>query len=982
MTLPLLLNIPFILAKGMPMFFHRQPNLKKNVFRAFPRLEVLEDRLVPAGEFSLHSLPGATKVIYLDFDGHTTSNTGWLNGATIVTPAYDIDNNPSSFNPTELNNIRETWERVAEDYLPFNVDVTTEDPGIEALRKTSASDTTWGIRCVIGENTAPAPGAGGVAFLNSFSWNTDTPCFVFSGSLGGVPKNMAEAASHEVGHTLNLGHDGDSTQGYYPGHGSGPTGWAPIMGVGYYKNLSQWSKGEYSGANQTQDDLAIITNSTNGFGYRNDDYGSTIANASNLVFQNPSTINTTGIIERNTDQDFFRFILTVGGSVSINVDPAVKGPNLDIEAKLYNSSGTVLSTSNPTGALNASFNTTLAAGTYYISIDGVGEGNVLGTGYSDYGSLGFYSITGTVPDSVTPPVITGPTGGPGALTSSKAIPENSTAVHTFTANKGVTWSLAGGSDASKFTINPSTGALSFITAPDYENPTDSDRNNIYNVIVSATVLNGPSSQQAVSVTVTNVMDDPPKISGPSGIAGAATSTTTINENTAAVFTYRANTSVTWSISGGADQSWFTINPSTGALTFIAAPNYERPFDSDKNNSYIVTIRATDFAGYTSTQTTTVFVKDVFENHPSVDPNIDRSGAKVLSASATGLTNGIITGLRIVFDEPVDPSSFSGSDITFTGPTGTKIQVNNPIPVANTNNKEFTVSLATDAFGIGTYNLQVGPYILDRANNLMNQDGDGLNGEPIQDVFNTSFNVTTNNMIINNSNKVVIRDNTKTTSQITISQNVNIRDLNIVVNISHTYRADLVISIQSPSGRVVTLSNRRGGWGADFLNTLFDDSAASKISNFSSTSNSRGSFAPESSLGIFNGTNAKGTWTLIVEDKATGDTGTLNGWSLNILTDTNISSMGSLSSSNTGLVSAYLISSNYFNSLQPANFYTTQNPSTNSTKSSNQSISTPNVIQNPTTPLNSSSNLVNSSRQQILLDALFRQRRGFMPSNYY
>jgi len=181
--------------------------------------------------FRLHSNPGASKVIYLDFDGHTTTGTNWniSYGDPIVTPAYDFDGNVSSFSTAELQEIQDAWDLVSEDYRPFDVDVTTQDPGVEALRNTGAGDTAWGVRVVIGENTWYGP-AGGVAYVGSFDWDSDTPAFVFNVGF----KGMAEAASHEAGHTVGLGHDGSTTlpppnDVYYPGHGSGPTGWAPLF---------------------------------------------------------------------------------------------------------------------------------------------------------------------------------------------------------------------------------------------------------------------------------------------------------------------------------------------------------------------------------------------------------------------------------------------------------------------------------------------------------------------------------------------------------------------------------------------------------------------------------------------------------------------------------------------------------------------------------------------------------------------------------
>ena len=82
----------------------------------------------------------------------------------------------------------------------------------------------------------------------------------------------------------------------------------------------------------------------------------------------------------------------------------------------------------------------------------------------------------------------------------------------------------------------------------------------------------------------------PKITGPSGAAGALTSARTVNENQTAVTTLTADRAVTWTIFNGSDAPRFSIS-STGVLTFIAPPNFEVPTDSDVNNTYVVVIQA-------------------------------------------------------------------------------------------------------------------------------------------------------------------------------------------------------------------------------------------------------------------------------------------------------------------------------------------------------------------------------------------------------
>ncbi len=362
--------------------------------------------------FRLHSNPGANHTIYLDFDGHVTTGTPWNNtyGSSIVTEAYDIDGDPSTFSLTELQNIYNIWRRVAEDFAPFNVNVTTQEPSIEMLRRAGSNDTQWGVRVVIGGNGSWFGSAGGVAYINSFSWNTDTPAFVFSRNLSSE-KSVAEAITHEVGHTLGLRHHGTSSSAYYSGHGSGETGWAPIMGVGYHRNLTQWSRGDYPGANNSgQDDLAIITNSTNGFGYRTDDVGDTIETASPLTVTG-NTVFASGIIERNTDIDVFYFD-TGAGTITINANPAPIGPNLDIQLELLDAQGNVIALSNPPDRLSASITLTVAAGRYYVRIQGVGKDTFSTGGYSDYGSLGQYSISGTIVSSTSPPPVSPPPVSP------------------------------------------------------------------------------------------------------------------------------------------------------------------------------------------------------------------------------------------------------------------------------------------------------------------------------------------------------------------------------------------------------------------------------------------------------------------------------------------------------------------------------------------------------------------------------------------
>lgn len=350
--------------------------------------------------FRLHSKPGSPKTLYLDFDGATLANTGWNSaGNTISAAPFDLDGNPSSFSAAEMQRIQYIWQRVAEDFAPFDIDVTTEAPPQDRIRRSSTADQEFGTVALITRRAGVYTcSCGGVAYVGIFGMTTDfyKPALVFYDVLGGGnEKFVAEAISHEVGHNVGLTHDGAPGTGYYNGHGADPsTGWAPIMGLGYYKPLVQFSRGEYAGATNRQDDLAVAQ--SYGLALRADDHAGTPAAAS--IFAAESSRGTAsgsmdGTIETASDSDMFA--LAAGrGTLSASAVTAARSPNADLVLSLYDAAGNLLASNNPANALGADLSYQVqTAGTYYLEVRPTGNGNPANSGYSSYGSLGFYRLS-------------------------------------------------------------------------------------------------------------------------------------------------------------------------------------------------------------------------------------------------------------------------------------------------------------------------------------------------------------------------------------------------------------------------------------------------------------------------------------------------------------------------------------------------------------------------------------------------------------
>ena len=293
----------------------------------------------------------------------------------------------STFNKSELIEIQGIFQNVAEDFLPLDVNVTTRYPGVEGLKRSSASDNEYGIRVVVTQQSGSfGARTGGLAKRNSFVDSRDTPAFVFNKGVN----NAAWTISHEAGHTLGLTHDGLNGKDYHPGVGSGPTSWGPIMGGAFGKSLTQWSDGSYVGANNHQDDLSVMTRAATGIQLRNDDVGNSRGSA-DLLKRTGDRFSDWGTITSRADVDFYKFSVE-DSEVTLSVKPFQGQGNLDVVAKLYSSSGELIKTSDLKSSVAATFAENLKKGTYYLAVDGAGlEGR-----YSDYGSLGFYSIEGLV----------------------------------------------------------------------------------------------------------------------------------------------------------------------------------------------------------------------------------------------------------------------------------------------------------------------------------------------------------------------------------------------------------------------------------------------------------------------------------------------------------------------------------------------------------------------------------------------------------
>lgn len=348
---------------------------------------------VPADVFNLSSRPGSQRTIYLDFDGASLAGAAireYLVDEPTDAAPYDVDSDPTTFSEAERSNVYETWLRVSEDFAPLDVNVTTLAPAPSALAREDLADEQFGVPVVITDALIDG-GSPGLAFIGVF----DTTAEAYKHAIVSAPnaldetKLIAESASHELGHTLGLSHAGTQGSVFYSGHNA----WAPIMGASFSRPISQFSKGEYQGSNNPDDNFATMA--TNGAVPVTDDVSDEFDLASPLM---PGAA-ASGQISTESDVDAFSFF--AAGPTTLDVSVAAVGANLDARLRVYNSDRALIATANPDSAkasaslasgLDASYEFEATPGTYFAKVDGSGLGDPLTTGYSNYGSRGAFSV--------------------------------------------------------------------------------------------------------------------------------------------------------------------------------------------------------------------------------------------------------------------------------------------------------------------------------------------------------------------------------------------------------------------------------------------------------------------------------------------------------------------------------------------------------------------------------------------------------------
>jgi hypothetical protein len=326
--------------------------------------------------------------IFLDMDGAYVDGTGWNYAGPIICAPMQYVNSVDTLNYM--------LGRLKEQFYPFKIVATRDSVVYNAALANRRS------RIISTPTSAWYGQSAGVSFIGSGYWGDNTPGFVFWPVLN-LPafqfQYHVDCPPHEAGHSWGLYHQAAyntscvKTSDYNPGYGSGETGFAPIMGQPYYKNLSLWWNGPNPyGCNSLQDDMAIMATggqytspSITYMGYRQPEFAQTPKSARSLskggsLYQ--------GLLIN--DSNYVKIHVTSTDPTTITAAPINPGfgtaANFFVKPglRLYTLEGTLIAQSSSPTSLTATITQSLTPGFYYVVV--FREGVPFNTsGYSMYG---------------------------------------------------------------------------------------------------------------------------------------------------------------------------------------------------------------------------------------------------------------------------------------------------------------------------------------------------------------------------------------------------------------------------------------------------------------------------------------------------------------------------------------------------------------------------------------------------------------------
>jgi len=346
----------------------------------------------------------------------------------------------------------------------------------------------------------------------------------------------------------------------------------------------------------------------------------------------------------------------------------------------------------------------------------------------------------------------------------------------------------------------------------------------------------------------------------SPVSGTLTASETV---TVTIFNYGQNAvsgfDVTYQIDGGAviTENYAGSIPASTSAQFSFATTADL---SIEGQTYTI-VAATDLTGDedNTNDSTTANVTHIFANDIGV-------------SEITGPLDGEGLGNEVVeiTIENFGAVSQSNFDVSYSIDGGTPVieTVAGPLAAGGTTSYSFTA--------LGDFS-EVGTHLLS-SSTMLPSDSDTTNNTATRNVVNLSCTSETNDTDF----PIGPNAGTITQSVISFANDFQINDVNVIVNLVHTWDGDLEIKVRAPNNSEVVLSNQHGGSGDNYTNTVFDDEATTPIA--SGAPPFTGSFKPDGNLSDFDGLQSLGDWKLIITDNANADGGTLLDWSIQLCED--------------------------------------------------------------------------------------------------